>query len=83
MFIFSWTFATSQSPKIDSLKRIVRTLGEDTVKVNTLNRISDRLWRIGEYDSSFAYANRAEVLAQKLEYKLGIVQACTNIGSNY
>ena len=51
---------SAQSHIIDSLKQALKTEKEDTVKVNTLNRLSDKFFRIGLYDTSEAYANGAK-----------------------
>lgn len=72
-----------QNRKIDSLKNLLRTQKEDTNKVNTLNGLCKRLWRIGLCDSALLYADKAENLAEKLNYKEGTGDACNNLGIIY
>ncbi|HTB30697.1 MAG TPA: tetratricopeptide repeat protein [Bacteroidia bacterium] len=68
---------------IDSLKRVLNTYKDDTIKVITLNRLSNKLEVIGNYDSSMVYAGKAMVLAEKIEYKRGLARAFGNMGNNY
>jgi tetratricopeptide (TPR) repeat protein len=69
--------------QMDSLFGVLKTEKEDTTKVNTFNLLSDRLWRTGAYDSSLTFANKAKALAEKLQYKMGILYALENIGCIY
>ncbi|MGP8215699.1 MAG: tetratricopeptide repeat protein [Bacteroidia bacterium] len=65
---------------IDSLTNILKTEKDDTGKVNNLNALSEKLWRIGKYDTSLVYANTSLELAKKLDFKNGIAFAYKNIG---
>ena len=56
----------AQNHAIDSLRSILKTEKEDTNKLKTLNRLCEKLWRIGNYDSSMADAAQAQVLAEKI-----------------
>jgi len=71
---------SAQSHVIDSLKHVLQTPKEDTNKVNTLNLLSEKLWRTGKYDTSVICANSAQTLAAKIGFEKGIATAYTNIG---
>jgi tetratricopeptide (TPR) repeat protein len=73
----------AQSRTIDSLRNILSIERDDTNKVNTLNVLSEKLWRIGNYDTSLICANSSKVLAEKLYFKKGIAGAFKNIGTIY
>jgi tetratricopeptide (TPR) repeat protein len=73
----------AQNKKIDSLLIVLKTAKEDSNKVNTLNKLSEYTRRIGDYDSSFYYAGEAKLLAEKINYKKGLVDSYTNMGNNH
>jgi adenylate cyclase len=68
--------------KVDSLKTVLKSLPEDTVKVNTLLEISSLLWR-SVPDSAILYASRASDLAEKTGFPAGKALALKNIGLAY
>ncbi len=68
---------------IDSLKGVLKTYKDDTTKVITLNRLSNRLEIIGSSDSSLIYAKSAQTLAEKIGYKKGLARAFVSMGNNY
>jgi adenylate cyclase len=70
----------SQSKKIDSLKHLLYTMGEDTIREDTLIDITYELFNIRQYDSALKYSNKAILLGKKLGYKKGIVKAYLYIG---
>jgi tetratricopeptide (TPR) repeat protein len=65
---------------IDSLK--IKSMADDTAKVNLMNRLADEL-RDFDTGKGLFYANNALALAKKLNYKLGIGEAHKAIGINY
>jgi len=67
----------------DSLKNILKSLDNDSSKVNVLNDLSDKLETLGEYDSSLVYGQEAESLSAKIDYKKGNETALRNIGVIY
>jgi serine phosphatase RsbU (regulator of sigma subunit)/tetratricopeptide (TPR) repeat protein len=84
-FIVLWaTSLSAQSPRLDSLSKVLATMPEDTNKANTLNEIARTYLRdftdmkkVGEY-------GRQELsLARKLNYTKGIAQAMINIAIMY
>ncbi len=48
---------TTNSLRIDSLKKILQTQKEDTNKINTLNELSSNLMYADEYDKVIQVAN--------------------------
>jgi adenylate cyclase len=68
--------------KVDSLKTVLKSLPEDTVKVKTLLEISSLLWR-SVPDSAILYASRASDLAEKTGFPAGKALALKNIGLAY
>lgn len=55
----------SQNTAIDSLLRVLKTTTADTVKLNTLNKLSLNFWKVGNYDSSIYYADKSIELGLK------------------
>jgi len=55
----------------------------DTVNVNNLNRLSEKLWKKSQFDSAIVYANKALILAKKFDYRKGIADANHNLGVIY
>ncbi|MBW8050584.1 MAG: hypothetical protein FVQ77_09640 [Cytophagales bacterium] len=56
---FLYTANGLANNKIDSLKHALKTAKADTTKIVTLNRLSDALWRTGEYDQALDYASQS------------------------
>ena len=79
------TFATpvpDHSAEIDSIKSNLGGLSEDTVKVNTLNRIAS-LISFENSNDAIKYGTEARLLAEKLHYRKGLALAYRNIGIGY
>src|SRR6266498_2767262 len=72
---------SAQNKQIDSLRNVLTMAKEDTGKVNTLNLLGRQFYLVNSYDSSVAYANRAQLLAEKLNFTKGIANACRGIGN--
>lgn len=64
----------------DSLLQLLKTFPDDTNRVNTLNNISRQYLNVGDYDEALAFAEKAAVLAEKLNYTMGRGNAYSNIG---
>jgi len=75
-------YALAQDTKIDSLKGLIKTAKEDTIKVNILLDLSKRLYSV-EPDESIRLGNQANDLAEKLGFKKGVAYALKNIGLAY
>jgi signal transduction histidine kinase/CheY-like chemotaxis protein len=84
IFAFSYlgTHAFAQDEKIDSLRNLLKTANEDTIKVNILLDISKRLYSL-DPDESIQLANQANDLAEKSGFKKGVAYALKNIGLAY
>ena len=84
IFFFIACFCFSQQDiAIDSMLKVVNVSKEDTVKINTLNTLSETLWRANKNADARKYADSSMVLAKKLNFKLGIAAAYSNIGNIY
>jgi len=75
-------YAWAQDAKIDSLKALLKTANEDTIKVNILLDLSKRLYSV-EPDESIRLGNQANDLAEKSAFKKGVAYALKNIGLAY
>ena len=64
----------------DTLK--INTMRDDTAKVNLINKIADE-FRDFDTEKGLFYANKALVLAQKLQYKYGVGEAHKAMGVIY
>ncbi|MBL7919131.1 MAG: tetratricopeptide repeat protein [Bacteroidia bacterium] len=71
----------SQTRETDSLVAILKTVKEDTSKVNLSVLLSKKLHNIGELDASLQYAKTARDLAIKLNFKKGEAKAYNRIGN--
>src|SRR5262245_49074542 len=76
------SYALAQDAKIDSLKALLKTANEDTVKVNILLDLSKRLYSL-EPDESIRLGNQANDLAETLGFKKGVAYSLKNIGLAY
>jgi len=82
-FVLVYYTSFAQRREIDSLQNVLKIEQDDTGKVNTLNSLSEALWRKGIYDTSLVYSNSAQVLAEKLLFKKGVAIAFRNFGIVY
>lgn len=79
-FFFSFS---QDKTKVDSIETVLQTIKEDTVSVNTLNALSEKLWLTGNYETALQYAKNALSLAEKEGFIKGKARACYNIGVIY
>ena len=87
MLLFSLMLAlqhisVAQNNNIDSLRAILKTAGEDTVKVNIMSLLSYELLN-SNTDSAIYYAKQIKDLAEKLNYSKGITAAYFRLGQAY
>jgi signal transduction histidine kinase len=83
VFVTMQSICIAQQDKIaDSLLNVIKIQKEDTNKVNTLNRLSNRFSQRKEYELSDKYAKDAISLAEKLNFKKGFIPAYGNLGYN-
>jgi len=66
---------------IDSLKRVLKTVTEDTSRMRNLNILSNQLLRMAQYEDALKTANEALDIAKKKNLKKGIAAAYHTIGS--
>src|SRR4051794_1353492 len=81
LILSAQTFAQNQNiSNIDSAKKILQSLKEDTAKVNLLNNISGYYYQ-SNIDSALVYATQQYDLAQKLNYAKGLAKAYYHLSS--
>jgi serine phosphatase RsbU (regulator of sigma subunit)/tetratricopeptide (TPR) repeat protein len=80
-FVVLWaTPLSAQSPRLDSLFKVLATMSDDTNKANTLNEIARAYLReFNDVKKVGEYGMKALPLARKLNYKNGIAKAMLNI----
>ncbi len=78
LFLFSYV-ATAQNQSIDSLKKVLKTLPQDTNRINVLNAIATGFIQNNQFDSAFRYAKPSMDLAEKLQYQNGLLYAYHNL----
>lgn len=73
---------TAQQNTVDSLRQLLATTKEDTIKVNLLNQLS---WNFIETkpDSNLFYGNQALELSRKIHYTEGEIFALVNTSSGF
>jgi adenylate cyclase len=82
ILLFFFAATPAQQAAIDSLRAILEKSGQDTVRVNTLLELSNRLVRSSP-SGSIAYAQQAVELSGNLNYLSGLALALKNIGMGY
>ncbi|GHN00421.1 hypothetical protein WSM22_19100 [Cytophagales bacterium WSM2-2] len=68
------------SQNIDSLESLLNRPG-DTVKIITLNNLSNIYFAKGNYAKSDSFATKAKAIAEQINYPLGIYNAYINLNS--
>ncbi len=76
--IFYISFS-QESTKIDSLKKLITQVPDDSAKVNLLLKLFWEYRRI-KPDIALEYANQSLILAEKIEYTLGVANSIYQIG---
>lgn len=66
LYVFAYTGLFAQNSEVDSLKKVLKTLKDDTNKVYLLNKIARHYNLMSNHDSSFFYARKNKLLAEKL-----------------
>ena len=74
--------SNAQSTDIDSLKVLLESQGDDTLKVNTLNQIASVIFR-SDPDEAISYSEEALLLADQIEFRKGQALAHKNQGLGY
>lgn len=81
-FILISALCSAQNSQIDSLKAVVANAKDDTLKVNTLITLSNRLVN-SDPEATIFYSTQAKELAEKLNYKRGLGYALKSIGMGH
>ena len=79
---FTIKHSFSQYNKVDSLLKILKTIKEDTNKVNILNSLAGALMNQSP-DSSILFAKKAFSIAKESGWKKGMSNSLSNIGYSY
>ena len=74
------SFAQNQERVIDSLANGLKIAKEDTDEVNILNALSGIYRKTDDFKIALKYANDALALAERINYKKGIVYWWLKIG---
>ncbi len=81
VFSFFCNRAIAQSPKIDSLKRLLNTAANDTNKANLYIEVARAyLYDFNDREAMQAYSEKNLLLSQKLNYKKGIAYSYNFLG---
>jgi len=80
LVILSVIETSAQQEKIDSLQKVLQTAKHDTDKINTLNSLAWFLQH-SEPAKGIDYAERALKLAEQIDFKSGMANACHALGS--
>jgi len=80
IFVLMTVFCHAQEvDKIDSLKKVISSLPQDTARVDKINDLST-LYLGTNPDTALIYANQAKELADKINYQDGIAWALKRVG---
>jgi serine phosphatase RsbU (regulator of sigma subunit)/Tfp pilus assembly protein PilF len=72
--------STAQNPHLDSLLNVLKTMKEDTSKINTLNELSRAfLFEANDNVQSLAFIDQQLALSKKLNFKKGLAFGYTNM----
>jgi tetratricopeptide (TPR) repeat protein len=82
-YFINFSLCVGQTHKLDSLYTAIKTEQDDTNKVNTLNNLSEQLWRTGQDSLALLYASNAASLAKKLDFKKAMAAAYRNSAITY
>jgi serine phosphatase RsbU (regulator of sigma subunit)/tetratricopeptide (TPR) repeat protein len=73
----------ANTPKIDSLKKVLSVFKEDSTRINTLNLLSQEYINMGRYSISDSLAREALKLADKTGYKRSKGDSYNKLGIRY
>lgn len=81
LFIYGCTTSNAQTPKIDSLSRLLKIAQEDTLKANILNELARScLFELNDINKVYIYGAQELKLSRQLNYKKGIAYGLMHIG---
>lgn len=72
-FVINFFQSPAQTPHLDSLLNVVKTLKEDTLKIQTYREICKAyMMELNDIDKVMEYASKTLALSQPLQYKKGL-----------
>ena len=80
--LLAGVFVNAQDVRVDSMKMLLREMGADTTRVNTLNAIADALYRSDPHEA-IRYSTEALDLAEQLNFSRGEALAYKNLGLGF
>jgi serine phosphatase RsbU (regulator of sigma subunit)/Tfp pilus assembly protein PilF len=76
--------SSAQNPHLDSLTNVLKSMKEDTSKINTLNELCRAyLFETNDNSKSSAYIDQQLALSKKLNFKKGLAFGYTNMAILY
>ena len=81
MLVFTVQNYFAQKKELDSLKLLIKTMKEDTNKVNLLNSLCDEFSRTIRNDSLLIFLTLAKSMAEKLNFPSGVSNSYQAIGN--
>lgn len=72
--------AENTSRQVDSLKMVLKTAPNDSLKVKSLNELSAYLVDMDSYSEAMVVVNEALVLSERLNYERGVASSFRHIG---
>ncbi len=82
-FIFTYSHCVAQDVNVDSMKAVIASAKEDTVKINTLIKLAKRYFAINDGLLAVATADQAKALAEKSNFSRGLAHSIKWIGNGY
>lgn len=82
IILVNYIWGIAQTAEIDSLKIVLTKLGDDTNKVNTLNKIAGQLYKT-DSEQALNYLNSSVQLSERLQWKKGLAYAYNYLGLTY
>lgn len=84
LFICCVRVLFAQDEKVDSLQSVLKTVANDSNKVNTLNLLAwEMAINVGDYEQTLAYCTEAITMADEVGFKKGKAKAYNIIGVAY
>ena len=82
VLVFAASFVFAEQNPVDSLKKVLTSLPEDSNKVNVLIELSIK-YRGSSPDTGMSYAEQARILAEKINFQKGLGYALKSKGITY
>jgi len=82
LFVLFPVFLFAQSPRIDSLTKVLSATGDKQVQADILHALASETWDY-DFDKAFRYASQSLQIARDIDYPKGVAQTLTDIGLYY